>query len=731
QTAIGTVEHLKNPSLTKMYEFFKTYYVANNMVLVLSGDFNSGDAKKFIEKSWGDLPTGKIPTLKGVNTDPFESAKLIEAKLSPIKVGGLGFHTVPMGHKDQLALEIFHAMLSNSSQSGLLDKLQIDNKIMGAGVIPIDYLDAGATLLFFIPKIIGQKHADAEKLIMDEIGKIKSGAFDDWMLEAAKTALYVDHQKSLENNESVVLSLVNAELSGQDLGGFFTKGEAIRKVSKEEIMQVAKKYYGDNHLSFYSSTGFPAKAKIQKPEYEPVVSKNEGSSEYGKQLMAIQSGELNITPLNYKQDVKQLPFSERSFFYHTLNPKNDIFSLNIKFRIGTDVEPMAEHVATMMNYAGTDKLDAKALKDEFAKLGISCGIAAEKTYFTIQLEGLEENFSKALPLVNALLQNPSLPQDKMSTLYDLAKSDRKLEKSQPEQLAQALFSYLRYENESPYLKRLTLKQIKNLESTAIIEKYKEYQTYNVEIHYVGQLPAEEIKTQLEDAIAWNNNPKFGLVPYYKKVKNYTENQVFLVNKKNVNQSQVYFMINPFYFEPEQKSNMDAFNMYFGGGFSGLVVQEIREYRSLAYSAGAQVYAPASNEFPCQFYGMLGTQADKTLDAIEVFNGLIREMPVKEERLEMIKEFLVNEAQTDVPNFRDRSAYIVKMQDMGYHTDPRIELVERYKDLTFEDILNYYEMVFREEPLIIAIAGDKKRIDVKELEKYGKVTVLKPKQLLSK
>ncbi len=204
QTIIGTIDDLKNPSLTKMYEFFKNYYVANNMALILSGNFDSETVKPLIDKTFGKLESGNVPEPKVWEEEPFDGREFVEAKLSPIKLGLLGFRTVPKGHPDKIALDIAQNILSNYNQSGLLDKLSIDNKLMFAGVIPLPYNDHGATLVFFVPKIVGQKLISAEELVLEQLQNLKTGNFDDWKVEAAKKDLYVEFQQSIEKDQQKI-----------------------------------------------------------------------------------------------------------------------------------------------------------------------------------------------------------------------------------------------------------------------------------------------------------------------------------------------------------------------------------------------------------------------------------------------------------------------------------------------------------------------------------------------
>lgn len=731
QTAIGTIEHLKNPSLTKMLEFFKTYYVPNNMVLVISGDFDPEPTKKFIEKSWGGFERKALPEFPAYKKHSFSENVVVEKKLSPIKLGALGFHTVEKGHPDELKLELLHAIMTNSSQSGLLDKLALDKELMGAGLIPLNYLDQGATLLFFIPKIAGQKHTEAESLVMSQFDKIKSGDFEDWILEAAKNQLYIQNQQSLESNESLVLALVDAEVAGIDPKDVFRKNQLIKNITKADIMAVVEKYYRPNHLSFYSSMGIPKKEKIEKPEYEPVVSKNESKSEFYEELVAIKPGEANIDFIDFNEDISSVAMNGGSVLHYIENPKNDIFSLDIRFMVGDETIPLLNQTSDMLGYAGAGELEVKDLKDQFNRLGASYSFSSSKNYFTMSISGMEENLDDILTQVNLILTKPKLSDDELDVLVDNAKSDRKIEQSQPEEIASALFSYIRYGEKSSYLDRLTLKELKALTAVEILDAFKKAQEYEVQMHYVGQKGAKAVSELIAKKVTLADNPKKGLVPFYKPVEKITENKVYFVNKKSARQSKVYFSVSPFYFDKNQDAQMDAFNMYFGGGFSGLVVQEIREYRSLAYNAGANVVRPESHEFPCQFYGVLGTQSDKTTDAVGVFWDLLREMPQKTERIEFIKEFLINEAQTDQPNFRSMSKYIVARKYQGYVADPRMELLQKYGKLEFEDIMTYYEQHLKTKPMAIAVAGDKRQVDLDALAKYGEVVKLKPKQLFSK
>ena len=288
QTLIGTVDDLKNPSLTKMYDFFNTYYVANNMVLVLSGDFNIEKTKPLIEEKFGKWKSGDIPEQKKYIEEPFNGRELVVRKMSPVKLGLLGFRTPQNGHEDEIAMEVYNGILSNENSTGLLDKLILDNKMMAVEIFQATYNDYGSTIILIVPKIIGQKLETAETLVLAQLDSLRNGNFDDWMVDAIKTELYKGFQLSFESNEYKAEIFASAFGQNRDINEVLKYPEKIKKITKEDIIRVANKYYGDNYLAFFSKMGFPKKEKIEKPEFEPLVANTNAKSAFTKRFGKIE-----------------------------------------------------------------------------------------------------------------------------------------------------------------------------------------------------------------------------------------------------------------------------------------------------------------------------------------------------------------------------------------------------------------------------------------------------------
>ena len=135
--------------------------------------------------------------------------------------------------------------------------------------------------------------------------------------------------------------------------------------------------------------------------------------------------------------------------------------------------------------------------------------------------------------------------------------------------------------------------------------------------------------------------------------------------------------------------------------------------------------------PSNFIGYVGTQADKTNEAIDVFYELIKNMPEKPERIEMVKPYLIQKLSTDQPGFRDLSQKIESWKLKGYTEDPAKLKSKMYEQLEFESIIQFYIENIQNIPIVIAIVGNEKQIDLKRIEAYGKIVKIKEKDLFLK
>lgn len=730
RTTIGTAEDLKNPRLSKMIDFYNKWYVAGNMALVLSGDFDTEQILPIIREKFAALPTGTAPEHQKYVEEPFSGRELVKVRMSPIKIGGMGYRVPTVESNEKLILDITAKLLNNSGSTGLLDQLMIDGKLLAAQAVQMPYQDYGCFLVLCIPKLIGQKFEEVEALVKEQIAQITAGNFTEEQLTAIKNEFYVEQQLKLESTAEKTLALTNAFSLGIDPKDALNTAQKIQNITKDDVIKTTAKYLGDNYLMFQSKMGSAKKEKVDKPEYDPITTKTNATSEYRKQFDQMPAAEYTPAFVDFNKDVQRKQLAENIHLIRTNNEANDIFTLQIRFGVGTYKIKNLEHAAEYMNLTGTDSMTFKELRQKLAELGITCNFASDKNYTAITAEGMEKNLAQALPLINDLMNNPKPDSTKIKTLYDSERGGRKMMQKIPDNIAHALYQYALYGEKSEYLDRITIADLKNMSAQKLINIYKEATLYEVNIFYTGRQSITEVEKQITENLKFNKNLKPSTSPEYLEPVKYEGNTLFLTDVKKALQAKIYLTTSsPLNFE--ERAMLEVFNMYMGGDFSGLLLQEIREYRSMAYSAGGGFKIPQKRTSAALFTAFASTQSDKANGVIDLLDSIITQMPQKPERLAMIKSYLINKTISDKPTVRELPLKIREWENQDYTSDPREELIKKYETITWEEIYAFYEKMLKNNRFVWTIAGDKSRINMKELEQYGTVKIVKQKQLFSK
>ena len=114
----------------------------------------------------------------------------------------------------------------------------------------------------------------------------------------------------------------------------------------------------------------------------------------------------------------------------------------------------------------------------------------------------------------------------------------------------------------------------------------------------------------------------------------------------------------------------------------------------------------------------------------MFKNITHNIPEKPERVEQVKSSLIKGINSKRPNFRRFPGMVLNWKKQGYDEDPRIKNVDYYNAMSFEDIIQFQEKHIKSKPTAITILADKKQIDMKKLEKFGEIKILKKKDILN-
>lgn len=731
---IGSTKNLKNPRLTEMHKFFEDYYVASNMALILSGDFDAQQVMPILEKAFSRIRSGNAPKQEKVMLPPFNGRETMKVKfpIPFIKAMGLGFRGVSANHEDQVALNIAVNLLNNANGTGYLDKLMVEHKLMGALAINESMNEAGILAVAIMPKLLIQSYSSAEKMVWDEINRVKNGDFSDEMFNSLKLEQKRQYASSLENIDSRATVMMNLFSQGKSWNDYLNEVARIESITKEDVVRVAQKYFSNNYLCVTKSTGKYPKDNLPKPAFSPVVPRNaDASSSYAKQLEKIPEQQVAPRIIDFEKDVKTSKLTPLVTLYTTPNPLNDIFTLNISYGIGALEQPELMQLTNYLQLLGTESLSFEQFRSRLQSIGSTLAFDVTPDAFVMKVTGFDNHIDETMELVGDFIRHAKADDKKLRQIVDDAKVSEKAFFKSGDNVASALLEQVKYGDQSRYLRKLSLSQIKKLKGKDMLAIYDKVRSVQCDLHYCSTLPVEKVIGTIRLHLPLERTTVASNSPYYRELKQYDRPTVFFIDMPDMAQSIVYGYVKG---DPvDDKASRHAsrlFSVYFGGDMSSLMFQEIREFRSFAYRTSGRYQLPnhAHKGTAGSFTAMLSTQSDKTLDALGVLDSLIREMPLKPERMEAVKQTLVNRINNDYPPFRNLSEKVASARMEGFDRDPAEEFLRDIATMDMQDISRFYREQISGRPVVYVIAGNRKHIDMKKLAEYGTIIKVKKKDI---
>ena len=731
---IGHPEHLKNPRLSKLIEFYNTWYVPNNMALILVGDFDAEAAKPMIAETFSRLQPKELPARPSYPEVQLTGSKHYNLGYSP-QIAWV-YPGVKANDPDQEVIEFVCNLLSNG-QTGLLDKITIDGEVQYAGVGLDARRNTGRIIIQAVPyydanQQMFESDKATEKIVMKEIDKIKAGEISDEMIASLKRMYAQSYKVANESSESKMNWLLSAFMYDMPLEQVLNANDHIQALTKEEIVRVAKKYFNQDHMtiSFDEATKTNKAKTLPKPNIKPLEPVKDAKTAYAEAFKKLPKGQLKQTFNNFN-DVQVSSLGENITLHYTPNTKNDVFSLTLRYGVGEHEMPLLPYAAALMNNAGimgNPATEGKDFAQQMAELGGDVSYGCNDSYFYISISGEDGNMNKIMNLVSRQLLMPYLEKKQLDAIKGVEFFTRLSRQKRTAVQKSALMQYALYGDKSAYLDEVPFADIWGMGLPQVQSLLSSARTYALNVFYCGTLTPEQLVAELPltEGMRPSNSP------FIQEKKTYEKPTVFFLPNSDVQQADLYFYINGQPYDIASDVYSDAFNQYFSGGFSGIVLNEIRTKRSMAYTAYGVNQTPSLTGKNTNFIGYVGTQSDKVVDAINVYMDLLTTMPADTTRMEAIRAALKQAAQTAKPSMRGKASTFEAWKRLGYNDDPAKINAEKIDNLTYEQIEAFYKENIQGKPITIILMGDPKKIDLKAIQtKMGcKVTKLSPARLFN-
>lgn len=723
QTTIGTSEHLKNPSLVAIENYFHKYYVPANMAVILVGDFEFEPTIQLVDKYFGKMKKGETPERYVAKEKPLTKVKEIEVFSPSAERMQMAFRLGGVHTKDAQLLKIMDMLLSNST-AGLID-LNINQKQLAqyVGAYPQIMKDYSSHVFTGMPKQ-GQTLEEVKALILGEIDKIKKGDFDDWMIEAVINDFKKQEQRVYESTNGLATNMYQTFIHERSWVDYINELDKLSQITKADIVKFANENYKDNYVVVYKRQGENKDlVRVENPGITPIHLNRENESDFYKEFMKMTVDEIQPVFVDFDESIHREKLKNTDFSWIE-NNTNDISNVYYITEMGSDHNKKLSLAINYLDYLGTSKYSPEDLKKEFYKIGIDYGVGAGTQRSFIYLNGLQENMDEGIQLLEHLLADAQADEDAYARYIESILKSRSDAKVNKNSIQNALNQYVTYGANSRFRDILTEAELKAINPQELVDLIKNFLTYEHQIFYYGN----DVQTTKN---ALSKHHDFGTQKAIPAAKIYpqpvTDGKIYFTPYDMV-QAEISFRSREQKFDKDLLTASGVFNQYFGSGLSSIIFQEIRESKSLAYSAYT-FYANASKADEYNYiYAYIGTQANKLPEAVDAVMDLLTEMPKAENQFLNSRNAALKQMATRRYTKSSIFFYWLSLQDRGIDYDINKDIYTQTQNISLNDLEVFFNNRIKGKKFNVGLIGDKDNLDWEAIEKMGKVQELDLEEL---
>jgi len=728
QTTIGTIDHLKNPSLVEIRNYYNKYYVPNNMAAIFTGDFNPDEMIKKVDKTFAYMVAKPVSLYTPAPEKPLTKIQQVDVYGPSAEAVEIYYRGYADNTKQSLMLTLIRSILTNG-KAGLIDiNLNKQQKTQRAGASYQQMKDYGVFNLSAQPRQ-GQTLAQASKLLLEQVELLKKGEFDESLLKAIVANQKLSFLQAFDDNDNRAEILSNQFVMdrgtkwAQSLGDI----DETAKITKAQVVAFANEFFKDNYVIGYKHKGEDKNTiKVEKPTITPINANGNLTSPFVKSIIDAPVKPIAPKFLDYKKDIAfgKVGIAE---VLSAKNNDNAIFRMSYRFNIGSNNYKLLSYAASYLPFLSTDKYTAEEISKAFYDIACNYNLSVGAETTTINISGLQENFDKAVSLVEHILANVKPNEKALTDLKATILKSRENNKLNKGQIMSGLTSYAQYGKLNPFNNVLSNDEVKNIKAEDLIYLLKNLNNYEHVITYYGP---KDLTTFTADIKKQHLLPTEFTPAALAKVYTYTtqdSNKVYFANYDMV-QSEIRWLRNTGLYNKTDAANIQVFNNYFGGGMGSIVFQTIRESKALSYSTFATYVSPDKADKQYNMVAYVGSQADKMTDAVNGMNELLNVLPQSDKSFDNAKSNVINNLET--ARITKDGVFYAYFADkkLGYTYDSRIDLYKEVKPIDFASIKGFHNQKIANKPYTYLIVASDKKVKLEDMQKFGTVTTLSLEQL---
>lgn len=721
QTTIGTQEHLKNPSIVNIKDYFKRYYVPNNTAICMAGDFDHDKVMDIIERYFGSWEPNN-----NLSSPSYAPVKNLTAPADSTVVGQeaevvmIGWKFDPAASFQCDTLEVIAEMLSNG-KAGLMDlNLNQKMKCLYAGAFTSPLSEYSEFVMYGQP-LEGQSLDEVKTLMMGEIDKLKKGDFDKDLLPSVINIKKLGFYKSMESNENRADMFVDAFINGKKWDDVVKRLNRMSGITPKQIADFANRHFLNNYAVVYKRQGTDStQKKIDKPEITAIPSNRDKQSAFVAEIINSRTEPIQPRFVNFDKDLTKTRTKKGLPVLYIHNKDNGRFTLSFRYNFGEESNKWLPFANQYFDFLGTEKLSAEQLKRKFYKLACDFSLNTGNNSMSINLNGLNENLPEALTLMEDVLANAKVDKAAYDKYVESELKERKDYKASQRMNFMALTYYGMYGKYNTLRNIPSEQELKNKNPQELVDMVKALRNYSHTVLYYGPYSVKELVSVIDKRHKTAKN--FAPAPtgneYNEQLTPQNEIIIAPYEAKNIYLTQ--YNNNGRTWNPEQQPLIELFNEYFGGGMNTVVFQELRESRGLAYSAWASYSTPWRKGHTEYARTNIISQNDKMMDCINTFNQIIDTIPQSQKAFDLAKQALTKRlAATRTTKTAILNAYL-SAQERGIDYDINEKVYNALPHITMDDMVRFEKETMAKKPYRYLILGDEKNLDIQSLEKIAPI-----------
>lgn len=713
QTTLGRPEHLKNPSMKAIHKYFDEYYVPNNYAMVLVGDLDFEETIQLVDEYFGAIPYKELPKKTPIIEKPLTEIVKRTVKSPTTPRVQLAWRTDSYGTREAMMADIMVNILSNRGEAGLLDlNINQTQKMLWAQAFSVGLKQYGYFSIVAVPKET-QTLDEAKDMVLEQLELVKKGEFPDWMLPAIINDFKLQRMKGLETAEGLATNLYDTYIRNRTWEQELNEMDEYEAFTKEDIIKFANEFFKDNYVVVNKEKGVNDKlVRVENPGITPVKINRDAQSDFLQQILSEKTEDIQPEFIDYQKEITTGKIKDKKLSF-VKNKYNDVAQVHFIFPFGSDHDRDLGVSTQILQYLGTEKFSPEDLKKEFFKIGVSNDFKTTPDQLLISLSGLEENIEKGIDLLQHWMYEVKPDQEIYKQFVDTVLENREAVKKDKNRIMTALTNYTKLGAFSRFTDIISKEELQNSRVEIFADRMKKLFKFPYEIFFYGK-DLESFKGYIEK---YFENESFSIPEPKKYPEPETSGNVYFTGYDMV-QMEMSKIGRGNNVNTADFGKINVFNEYFGRGLSSIVFQEIRESKSLAYSAYVSYAANAELGHPDYVTTYIGTQPDKLQIAVDTMNDLMNELPEVPIQFENAR----NAALKQIASARITRTNIffntLKLKKLGISYDFRKDIYQQIQGMKFEDIKQFYQTSVKPLHFNTAIIGKKENLNMEAVHQMG-------------